>query len=476
MSNEEQFFNERPQVNILRQFVNRFLPFWPVFIVLTAVSLFISYLYLRAQTKIYVAQAKVLLKDPSKSGSEAKLLEALGVFSEKKIVDNEIVVMKSSSIVKEVVKDLDLYVSIYNQGNVQTEELFKPNSPVWFVAENKDSIHYGGKQDFDVNWDNQAIKIAGKTIAFNTNFTLGGTSYKVVPNLKYRRGLEGKNYFALFYPPETAARFLSSAIKATATAYQSTVLDVAIETPVKAKGVAILDKLFEVYNAAGIREKNQMAINTINFIEDRLATVIRQLDSVENKIKDYKARYGITDLGAQASLYFNKVNELDKMKGEVELRMDVLNDLQSYVNRKAGARGTVPAQQLVTDPQLTTLLNNLYTAEFELDAANAAGGEKSTAVILGEEKVADIKKDINENIRNIRNSFEAEKRSINNSINLNNSLLKDVPTKELALLDISRQQSIKDNIYTFLLQKREETALSSASSTSDLRVLENASA
>ncbi|HRD44739.1 MAG TPA: hypothetical protein PLN30_13325, partial [Ferruginibacter sp.] len=110
-----------------------------------------------------------------------------------------------------------------------------------------------------------------------------------------------------------------------------------------------------------------------------------------NKIKDYKARYGITDLGAQASLYFNKVNELDKMKGEVELRMDVLNDLQSYVNRKAGARGTVPAQQLVTDPQLTTLLNNLYTAEFELDAANAAGGEKSTAVILGEEKVADIK-------------------------------------------------------------------------------------
>jgi len=131
---------------------------------------------------------------------------------------------------------------------------------------------------------------------------------------------------------------------------------------------------------------------------------------------------------------------------------------------------------LVTDPQLTTLLNNLYTAEFELDAANAAGGEKSTAVILGEEKVADIKKDINENIRNIRNSFEAEKRSINNSINLNNSLLKDVPTKELALLDISRQQSIKDNIYTFLLQKREETALSSASSTSDLRVLENASA
>ncbi|HRD43853.1 MAG TPA: capsular biosynthesis protein, partial [Ferruginibacter sp.] len=118
---------------------------------------------------------------------------------------------------------------------------------------------------------------------------------------------------------------------------------------------------------------------------------------------------------------------------------------------------------------------NLYTAEFELDAAKAAGGDKSTAVILGEEKVADIKKDINENIRNIRNSFEAEKRSINNSINLNNSLLKDVPTKELALLDISRQQSIKDNIYTFLLQKREETALSSASSTSDLRVLENAS-
>ena len=442
MSNEEQFFNERPQVNILRQFVNRFLPFWPVFIFFTAVSLFISYFYLRSQTKIYVATAKVLLKDPSKSGSEAKLLEALNIFSEKKVVDNEIVVMRSSSILREVVKDLDLYVSIFNKGNVQTEELFKPNSPVWFVATNKDSIRYGGSQEFDVDWDKHEIQIAGKAVSFNGDFELGGTTYKVVPNVKYRRGLSGKNYFAVFYPPETSARFLGSAIKAAAVAYQSTVIDVNIETPVKAKGVAILDKLFEVYNAAGIREKNQMAVNTINFIEDRLATVIRQLDSVENKIKDYKARYGITDLGAQASLYFNKVNELDKMKSEVELRMDVLSDLQGYVNSKARARGTVPAQQLVTDPQLTTLLNNLYTAEFELDAASAAGGEKSTAVILGEEKVSDIKKDINENIRNIRNSFEAEKRSINNSINLNNSLLKDVPTKELALLDISRQQSI----------------------------------
>lgn len=202
-----------------------------------------------------MATAKVLLKDPSKSGSEAKLLEALNIFSEKKVVDNEIVVMRSSSILREVVKDLDLYVSIFNKGNVQTEELFKPNSPVWFVATNKDSIRYGGSQEFDVDWDKHEIQIAGKAVSFNGDFELGGTTYKVVPNVKYRRGLSGKNYFAVFYPPETSARFLGSAIKAAAVAYQSTVIDVNIETPVKAKGVAILDKLFEVYNAAGIREK-----------------------------------------------------------------------------------------------------------------------------------------------------------------------------------------------------------------------------
>ena len=142
---EEQFFSDKPQANILVQILQRYLPFWPMLAIFLSISLSISFIYLRAQTKIYVAAAKVLLKDPQKGGGDSKVLDALNIFSEKKIVENEILVLKSTSIMQDVVKQLDLYTSLYNEGKVQTEELYGINAPLYFEAINKDSINGGGK-------------------------------------------------------------------------------------------------------------------------------------------------------------------------------------------------------------------------------------------------------------------------------------------------------------------------------------------
>src|SRR5690606_17468802 len=130
---EDQFFSEKPQANLLVQIVYRYFPFWPVFLLLIGISLSISYIYLRSQTKVYVASAKVLIKDPNR-GSDGKVLDAMNIFNEKKSIENEIIIMRSSSIVQQVVKELDLYATVYNKGNVQTEELFDDNSPIKFIA------------------------------------------------------------------------------------------------------------------------------------------------------------------------------------------------------------------------------------------------------------------------------------------------------------------------------------------------------
>ena len=117
---EEQFFKERGEANIFKQVIYKYLPFWPLFVITTAVSLAIAFIDLRSQVPVYVASAKVLLKDPQKGGGDSKVLDALNIFSEKKIVDNEIVVLRSADIMEEVVKDLDLYATVYNKGNVRT--------------------------------------------------------------------------------------------------------------------------------------------------------------------------------------------------------------------------------------------------------------------------------------------------------------------------------------------------------------------
>lgn len=365
--NEEQLLEDKPSTNILAQIVHRYLPYWPIFVMLVTISMTISYVYLRSQTRIYIASAKVLLKDPQKNGGDSKVLDALNIFSEKKIVENEIIVLRSNSIMQQVVKELNLYTTIYNKGNVQTEELYGTGSPVVFESEQKDSINGGGKYNFDINWKNNTIEIAGQSIPFGGKLNINNTIYDVKINPLYPSFITGKNFYVVFNTVAGAAGSIIGSLKATPLSYNSTVIDLGIETPVPEKGVKILNKLFEIYNIAGIDDKNQIATKTLRFIDDRLNTVAGQLDSVEKNIETYKSRESASDLGAQSSLYFENVKEFDKRKGEVELQLEVLKDIESYVDKKGGKPGTVPSLLLVNDPTMATLLSQLYSAEFELD-------------------------------------------------------------------------------------------------------------
>ena len=137
---DQQFFKEQTDRNVFLQILERYLPFWPLFVITTILSLSVTYVYLRSQVPIYVASAKVLLKDPNKGSGDSKILDALNIFGDKKIVENEIVVLRSTNLMQEVVKDLDLYASVYNEGKVRVEELYKENSPVYFYTAQPDGI------------------------------------------------------------------------------------------------------------------------------------------------------------------------------------------------------------------------------------------------------------------------------------------------------------------------------------------------
>ena len=471
--NEQQFFAQRTD-NVFVQLIQRYMPFWPLFVITTALSLAVTYVYLRSQVRIYVATSKVLLKDPNKGGGDSKVLDALNIFGDKKIVENEIVVLKSTNIMQEVVRELDLYASVYNEGRVQVEELYKATSPIWFSTLNTAEITSSKKYYFQVDWNRQLIYIDNKTVHFNDSVLLNNIVYKVEPNPTYIKTLKGKNYFVQFNALDATASGIIGSLRANAISTQSTVIEIALETPVPEKGIDILTNLFKVYNFQAIQDKNQTAANTLAFIDNRLRVVISSLDSVEKNVESYKSNNQVIDLSAQAQVYLENVKDFDKRKSDIDLQLDVLNHVNNYINSKGAKPGTVPAVGLIADPLLVTLLNKLYDSEFQLDRSKSIAGEKNDAVILAEEEVGKLKSDIRENIQSIRRNLLSSRDNISSTIGGNNQLLRQIPQKERGLIDISRQQAIKNNIYTFLLQKREETELNSAGTIPDLRIIEKA--
>ena len=213
----------------------------------------------------------------------------------------------------------------------------------------------------------------------------------------------------------------------------------------------------------------------MNFIDDRLQLVSSDLDSVERKIAYFQSSTSAVDLSTQASAYFQKVTSLDQQNAQIDLQLEGLQQLQNYLKTKGKKEGVVPSLSLINDPSLSGLIDKLYGAETQAAAVKSVTGERNDAAIEADAQVAKIQDQIADNMGNIKSNLLLLKNRINSQIADNNYLLKKVPEQERVFLDISRQQAVKNNIYTFLLQKREETAISSVATTPDLKVVETPS-
>lgn len=473
---DDQFFKEQTEVNVFLQLMQRYMPFWPLFVITTTLSLAVAFVYVRSQQRIYVASSKVLLKDPNKGTGETKILEALNIFGDQKVVDNEVVVLRSSNLMQEVVRDLHLYAYVYNEGKVRVEELYKENSPVWFRTTQPEKLSQSKKYYFKVDWNRQLINIDNKTVHFNDSLVLNNCVIIVEPNPAYPKNLAGKNYYVEFNSVYGASMSIINDLKATPFSVQSTVLDVRLETPVPQKGIDILTKLFQVYIARGIEDKNETAARTLAFIDARLVDVSSSLDSVEKNVQNYKSQNQVIDLSTQGQLFLTLVGESDRAKAEADLKLNVLNEVSSYINSQDKKTGTVPSLAFSKDPVLMSLIEKLKDAELQLQKSRAIGGEKSDAVVFAQQMVDQLHTDIKENIESNRRTILASRNAASSIINTNNSLLNGIPKKERGLVDVKREQAIKNYIYNYLLQKREETSLNSASTIADLRIVESASA
>jgi capsular exopolysaccharide synthesis family protein len=461
--------------NIFADVVFRYLPYWPLFILLLAISVGGGWVYMHYATPLYETTARILIKDEKKGAEESKAIESLDRISTKKIIENELEVIKSRTILNDVVKRLHLYAPVYEEKSYKNISAYT-TSPIKIEAKDVNAIKETRKVYFVFNDQTSDVTINSKRYPLNSWQVTPYGELKFIKN-KRKDGTAGsdKLFFSLA-KPKTVATSIETGLKVSSGSKLSTILNLSYVDESQARGEDIVNELLAVYNLSGLQDKNTLATNTLTFIEDRLYSVEHELDSIEHKIQQYKSQSDAIDIGTQGKLFLENVSSNDQKLSEINMQLAVLNQVENYVYSKNKGSGIVPSTLGVNDLTLTKLVDNLYSAELEYESLKKTTGDNNPVLVSLTDKIEKIKPSIVENIQSQRNSLQASRVNLASTNNLYSSALKGMPKKERDLIDINREHGIKNEIYTFLLQKREETALSFASTVSDSRIVDKAEA
>jgi tyrosine-protein kinase Etk/Wzc len=455
----------------------KFLPYWPFFVLLLLISLSAAWIYLRYKMPVYQTTATVLIKDDQKNAAADEMMAAFDMFGSKKNVENEVEVLQSKTLMQEVVKNLHLYAPVTVTGRVASSNAYQ-KSPIVIEARDTDSLRNVKRIDFKYNKAAQSVEIENKSYPLYQWVLTPYGVLKFLPNKYYKpdrneEDEEGHFYFSLSSVKKTANSILRQ-INVSPSSKQSTVIDLSMEGEVPRQGEDILNELLSVYNRAAILDKNVLAANTLKFVNDRLGYVVNELDSVEGELQSFKSRNKITDISAQGKIYLETVATNDQKVSEINMRLSALDQVENYVKSNGGIGGIVPATFGIADPVLTELLKKLSDLELQYTQTKKIVPENNPAVTALVDGINKLKPGILENIKSQRRNLQAGRNDLTSTNNQFSSILRSIPEQERELLGISRQQSIKNNIYTFLLQKREETALSFASAVADSRIIDKA--
>ncbi|GAB2544700.1 tyrosine-protein kinase [Spirosoma aerophilum] len=454
----------------LRSTLMRYLRYWYWFLLSVGLLVTGAFVYLRYQQPIYKSQASLLVKDEKKGLDSESMLKELEIFAPKKVVENEIEVLKSYTLMNRIVKQLHLDV-VYSQDTPFGQREIYSQSPIRLIVEQATSDLYALEDPLSISFLNSTtVRINDKTYPVNTSVKTPFGRLRVF----LRRPVSSATptvFVRVLHIPKVVGDYLK-VLKAEPTSKASTVIMLSIETPSMEKGEAILNRLIDVYNEAAVLDKNRVASNTLNFIEERLQLVSGELQTVEKGVEQYKAAQGITDLTSQAQGFLETVQRNDADLSQVSVQLGALHEIEDYIQQQPGDRNGTPATLGLSDPTLTNLIQTATKLEAQRHELAQTVTENNPLLRTIDAQIKTVKSEMAENVETMRAMLTTAQRQFDQTNQKMEGTIRTIPRKERALLNITRQQAIKNDLYTYLLRKREETAVSFAATISDSRVVD----
>ncbi len=455
---------------------NRYLYHWPLFIIGLIIAAISLLLYLQTVKPTYEIKASLQIKDEKKTPDQQQALEKLDLLNNAKIIENEIEILKSKQLIGQMVQDLKLWVSYQKkEGFLVKQDLYK-STPIKFnlievkgdLNDNKFNIVIKNKDTFYLQLSNGKLK----EYSFKDHFTNSFGTWKLEPTSTFPQYKGAIIEITLTNPDITSLQY-QKAIDVSLSDKLATTLTLTLNDGLPQRGKDILNRLIYNYNLSGKTEKNRETKSTLDFIDQRLASLSTELAEAEKEIEGFKSSRGLTDISSDSKISLENMQANDTRLNEVNVQLSVIDGIENYISSSKNT-GRAPATLGISDPALTVMIGKLSELQLQHDKLLTTTPETNPDFEAINTQLQTTRNAIRESVRNIRSSLLNSRQKLQTYNAKFESSIKSIPTQEREYVSMKRQQEIKENLYTYLLQKREEIAVSYASTIADDRIVDHA--
>lgn len=473
--------SREPQEMNIKELIGKYLRYWYLFVVGLILCLFVAFIHVHYNTtpQYYISSTLLIKEENSNGVFPGGLSGGMGDYAINKSIRSEMIILRSKNLMERVFSELALNTTFFVEGRFKDLEVYKDDLPITIIVSRLDSLAFGkfikikilDNNYYEVLENDKNGEVITSDHKFGQEISKPYATFTVIgsSNMEF-----SKDIIVRFHDIRKLAENYSQKLGIALESQEANVLRLSLTDPLPQRSIKILNKLVEVYNKEAIEDKNQVELSTIEFLDERIQFLSTELTDVEKDVEQYKQQNNLTDVGSNAQMYFQTASEYNKELGDFELQLDIIHSLENYLSQEE--LKLVPSSLNIQDPTLNGLIAKFNELQLERQRMLRTIQPSSSLILNIDDQLSNLRVNIQENLNNIKNGLRITSDNLKANSAQFQSKIRQVPSIERELLEINRQQSVKQAIYLFLLQRREEAGLTLASTKSKSRIIDSATA
>lgn len=484
----------------LYELIFKYLAYWPWFVVSVIVCLVLAFVYIRYQAPVYNVTASVLIKEQDSrnhsmgaASGAMEALQSMGGFSMSNNFDNEVEILKSRTLIKKVITHLGLYISTGEKRFFSYNAPLYKTSPleIYMSPEEADNLERGIKLHLTYTSDNQ-LKAKAEYTLNKKEAKLEKTFEKlpaVLPTpvgvisitakdsllTEWQKDNNGDlQLVSSINSPTAVAKAYRENLSIEPTSKTTTIAQMAVKNTSRQRAIDFINCLVTFYNQDANDEKNEVAMKSAEFIEDRINIINQELGTTETQLADFKQKSGLTDLTSDAQLALQENSKYEQMRIENQTQIRLVEFLRDYINNPANAHEVIPANVGLQDKDLSQIIDQYNSMLIERKRLLLTSSETNPAVINMNTGIEATRHNVQTTVASVLKGLQITKSDLERQARKYEGRISSAPQQEKEFLSIARQQEIKAQLYIMLLQKREENAITLAATATNGRIIEEA--